>query len=322
MILAVGNSGSYEVDSFLLVQKELEKRGTRALLFQQDKCLKGAYLDLVIENNKDRVIATINGVEYDIDNFSAIWMMKPFLPKTLMEFNPPEYRQFINRQFRAMRVALWSIFQDKIWISDPWATERAENKPLQLHLAAQTGFLVPDTLITSDPEKVRAFFLKHGSGIVTKQVAGSPMLNKVIYTNVIGKKEMEKIDSLRMSPAIFQQKIPKAFELRITVAGDNIYPAKIYSQDDPSTALDWRRLPLVNDYKVKMETTSIPDQVTKNIKTFMTKLGLRFGCIDMIVTPTGEYVFLEINPNGQWYFVQLATKQGIASSIADLLTQK
>lgn len=78
----------------------------------------------------------------------------------------------------------------------------------------------------------------------------------------------------------------------------------------------------MNDYKVKMETTSIPDQVTKNIKTFMTKLGLRFGCIDMIVTPTGEYVFLEINPNGQWYFVQLATKQGIASSIADLLTQK
>lgn len=51
----------------------------------------------------------------------------------------------------------------------------------------------------------------------------------------------------------------------------------------------------------------------------MRHVGLNYGCIDMIVTPNGEYVFLEINPSGQWYFVQMKTNMDIASAIVDLI---
>jgi len=68
-----------------------------------------------------------------------------------------------------------------------------------------------------------------------------------------------------------------------------------------------------------MESVALPSLVETKIKMFMKRIGLRFGCLDMIVTPEGEYVFLEINPNGQWYFVQLRTEMEIAKVIADLL---
>jgi len=63
----------------------------------------------------------------------------------------------------------------------------------------------------------------------------------------------------------------------------------------------------------------LPSEVEQKILQFMDMISLRFGCIDMIVTPENEYIFLEINPNGQWYFVQLNTEAKIAKSIAELL---
>lgn len=155
---------------------------------------------------------------------------------------------------------------------------------------------------------------------MVKLLAVSPILNKVIYTNKITPKYLEQIELIKMSPAIFQEIIPKSCELRITVVGDKIFPVKIYSQEDEFTALDWRKKPSLNDFNVKMEPVGLPSSVEKSIYSLMNKLSLQFGCIDMIVTPNGDYVFLEINPNGQWYFVQLKTGVEIAKSIADLLT--
>lgn len=55
---------------------------------------------------------------------------------------------------------------------------------------------------------------------------------------------------------------------------------------------------------------------------FFERMHLNFGCFDLIVTPDGEYVFLECNPNGQWLWVELATGLPIAEAIADFLTIK
>ncbi|HPJ80395.1 MAG TPA: hypothetical protein PLF70_01680 [Candidatus Portnoybacteria bacterium] len=84
--------------------------------------------------------------------------MKPHLPRILLKFEPAEYRQFIHRQFRAMRIGLWSIFRDKTWIDNPWNIEAAENKPYQLFTAGLVGLYVPDTIITSNPEAVLKFY--------------------------------------------------------------------------------------------------------------------------------------------------------------------
>lgn len=319
MILAVGNSGSYEVKAYSAVVDALQRRGYNALLFKQDKCLNGEYLSFDVCSGIARFIISVDGKEYNVDDFSAIWYMKPYVAKELLTYNPAEYRQFIHRQFLVMRQALWTVFRDKKWLNDPWCLYRAENKIYQLEVATSIGFSVPNTLITSDPNKVNAFYNNNLGQIIVKLLASSPILDQVIYTNKVTSEHLSKIDSVKQSPSIFQAIIPKDYELRITVVGDKIFPVKIYSQEDEKTSLDWRRKPKLNDHEVKMEVVTLPREVESRIHTYMQSLGLRFGCIDMVVTPEGEYVFLEVNPNGQWYFVQLKTEVQIAEAIADLL---
>jgi len=319
MILAIGNSGVYEMKAYQAVFAALERYGKTAKLFKQDKCLQGEYLHFEIIGGKAKYSVIIDGQVYDLGQFSAIWYMKPHLPRELLNYNPVEHRQFIDRQFHVLRQAIWNLCRDKKWLNDPWAIQMAESKIYQLEVAIRNGFKVPETCITSDPEKVKRFYQEHSGKIIVKLLAVSPMLNQVIYTNKVTAKQMQDIDSVKMSPSIFQEIVPKAYELRITVVGDKIFAVKIHSQQDEETSLDWRRKPKLNDFDVKMEPITLPSNIEWQIYGYMQALNLQFGCIDMIVTPDGDYIFLEINPNGQWYFVQLKTELQIAQAIAELL---
>ncbi len=319
MILVIGNSTAYEVAAFNEVRLAVERRGDTCVLFKQDKCLEGEHLRFRIRANQPLFEAIIDGVPYDLDSFSGIWYLKPLLPKAIRLFEPIEYRQLLQRQFYELREAIWTIFRSKRSLNDPWACRMAENKIVQLKAAAAVGFRVPETLITSDPDSVRAFYAEHPEGIVVKLLASVPLNDKVIYTNRVGEKEILEVERVRMSPSIFQEEIRKAHEVRITVVGNNIFAARIHSQDDPETALDWRRKPRLNDTSVTMSACELSNETILRIRAFMERMRLRFGCIDMIITPNGDEVFLEINPNGQWYFVQLKTEMQIAEAIADLL---
>lgn len=323
MILTVGNSGVYEVEAFAEVKRILEERGQSVVLFKQDKCLEsdGIFYEFS-EKRGGELFLIIDGVQYSTDEFSSVWYLHPHIPKSLMNFEPAEYRQFIHRQFEELRRSLWILMRDKNWINDPWAVVSADNKIFQIQMASSVGFKVPNTLITSDPGMVRRFYLENEKNIVTKIFATSPMLNKVVYTNKVSELYMEKIDAVKQSPCIFQRLVEKSYELRITVVGDKIFPAKIYSQDDQSTATDWRKKPKLNDFEVKIEATELPEELKNKILVFMKKMNLRFGCLDFIVTPLNEYVFLEVNPSGQWYFVQTKTHLQIANAIADLLSEE
>jgi glutathione synthase/RimK-type ligase-like ATP-grasp enzyme len=220
-----------------------------------------------------------------------------------------------------MRQGLWNLLRDRKWINDPWQTNIAESKIWQLSVASEVGFYLPDTIITSDPKRVIRFHESHPEGIIAKLLGVSPLVGKVIYTNVVTADYMTQIDSVKFSPVIFQVLLKKLYELRITVVGEQIFSAKVYSQEDKMTAIDWRVRPELNDFDVRMEITTLPEVVETKIFELMRKLGLRYGCIDMVVTPTGDYVFLEINPSGQWHFVQLKTGAQIAEALANLLVE-
>lgn len=143
MILAIGNSGVAEMKAFQEFFIELNKQGVDAVIFKQDRCLEGEYLSFEVVKNVLNYYVIIDKTRYNVEDFSAIWYMKPHLPFKLIEFQPAEYRQFIDRQFRAMRTGLWSIFQHKKWIDDPWKIQIAEDKLYQMKLALKVGFNIP-----------------------------------------------------------------------------------------------------------------------------------------------------------------------------------
>lgn len=319
MILAVGNSSDREFEAYTLIQETIQTKGREVVLFCQDKCLDG---DSIIFRSKHGVCEhtiKIDGTEYRLSDFESVLYMHPQIHKSLLRYEPQSHANFIERQFRELRRSLWTLMSDKKWIDDPWKIQRAEGKIFQLTSASSVGLDIPDTAVTSDPEEVRRFYADHHGKIVSKIIVPAPILDHVIYTNPVTEKQMKGIDSVRMCPSIFQEEIAKAYELRITVVGDKLFAAKIDSQADEETKIDWRKKPVLNDHAVRFSQYELPCNVTHKIFQFMEKMGLRFGCIDMIVTPEGKYVFLEINPNGQWYFVQSKTKMDIATAIVELV---
>lgn len=319
-ILALGNTSAYGFGAFREIEKEVNKRGCEMVLFKQDKCLEGEYLSFSIEKGRSKYTVVVNNETYDISEFPSILYMNPLLPKALLDYNPIEHRQFIQRQFRAMREGIWLIFQKSRWVNDLVATEIAENKLFQLNIATRF-FPIPDTVFTSDSEVVRAFFRRNKGLMVTKIIATSLIQDHVVYTNVVTEEHMKEIDSVKMSPAIFQSFVKKKYELRITVVGLRIFAARIFSQEDAETSIDWRKKPTGTDFEVKIEPVDLPIEIGERVISMMKSLNLRYGCIDMAVTPEGEYIFFEVNPSGQWYFVQLRTGMEIGRAIAELLLE-
>jgi glutathione synthase/RimK-type ligase-like ATP-grasp enzyme len=191
----------------------------------------------------------------------------------------------------------------------------AESKPRQLEVAAQLGFTIPDTLITGDAAHAQAFIRRHESYVVKSQAIEFP-LGKTMMTTVVSARDNVSFDGLSVDPMIFQQFITPAYELRVTVVGNEVFAAKIISADQ-GPFRDWRYGHIDDTFSA--EATSIDDALQEQCIELTKRLGLTYGAIDLIVDKDGTVWFLEINPNGQWAFIEEATGQPIGKAMAELL---
>lgn len=115
---------------------------------------------------------------------------------------------------------------------------------------------------------------------------------------------------------MLQEYVEKALEFRVTIIGGRIFTCAIHSQDSERTRHDWRRYDFE---KVKHEVYQLPVEVEQKLLALMKEWGLVYGAMDMILTPSGEYVFLEVNPTGQWGWIEYLTGMPISRTIAELL---
>lgn len=111
--------------------------------------------------------------------------------------------------------------------------------------------------------------------------------------------------------------IPKDFELRVTAIGDHLFAAKILSQETQDGRVDWRKAYT----ELKMQPYTLPVKVAEACHLLIRRLGLVFGCFDLIVTPAGQHVFLEVNEMGQFLFVEKYTDQPLLDAFSEFLIQ-
>lgn len=211
------------------------------------------------------------------------------------------------------------IGQPTRWMSHPAAVWQAEFKPYQLHLAATLGLRVPRTIITNSPATVRAAFRDFGSMIVKTARTGyvqTSVGEYAIYTSRVLEQHLDEVDSARWSPAIYQEFIPKAYDVRVTIVGKRCVAARIDSQSDPAAITDWRQ---TNNPALPHQSVTLPDSIVEKLHDLMAALRLTFGAIDLIQTSNGDYVFLEINPSGQWLWLDDMLGFGISDTVADWL---
>ncbi len=199
------------------------------------------------------------------------------------------------------------------WLSHPHRIALANFKPLQLTVAAEVGLSVPSTLVTNDPLAAESFAK---TSTVYKTLGGPPKLDHQphsLYTSEVTERECAD-PSIRGTAHQFQRWIQKAYEVRLTVVGGRCFAAAIHA-GSAAAELDWRSDYNSLTYSVVALSSDIEDRAVALVE----RLGLGFGCLDFVVTPQGEHVFLEINPNGQWAWIEHATGLPIAAAIADYL---
>ncbi len=193
------------------------------------------------------------------------------------------------------------------------------NKLHALSKASEAGLEVPRTLITSKKAELIEFY-KANKEIITKPIHESPIINSLprfsIYTDTVTKDVIDKLsDNFFMS--LFQTKLNKKFELRIFYLHGMFYSMAIFSQSDDQTSVDFRRY---KGSKPNRNTLfSLPKDIEYKLNEFMKKVDLNCGSIDMVVTKDMEYVFLEVNPVGQFNMVSNPCNYNIEKEIANYL---
>ena len=208
---------------------------------------------------------------------------------------------------------------DCFWVSDPRKIQIAENKITQLKLAHKIGFKLPKTIISNSSEGVTGFVENSKEDVVIKPVkSGFVGGDEILFTNILDKEAINEPDRIARIPSIYQENIKKRYDIRVTVFGNKVFPVEIHSQESLESKIDWRRSGDVNMQQIEH---SLPEEIKENCVKMIKQFGLQFGAIDLIMTPEDEYYFLEINPNGQWAWLEQRTSYNLSEVLIDLLLQ-
>jgi hypothetical protein len=295
----------------LTVLRELDDRGAETHLINLAELPARAGVSIQFDGGSPSLTFHAGASEIDLNSVTATWWRRPQAANP-SAVGDPNGRWFAVNEWAEILGGLWALLPGR-WMNEPAADERASHKPFQLRVAGEVGFTVPRTLMTSDPDRARAFVdsLEPGRTIF-KMFAATPTVWR--ETRLVRPQELEILDAVRVAPVIFQEHIPADADIRVTVVGELVFALAI---DARSTAypLDFR----MSLGEAKTGPADLPRAVIKKVRALMVTLGLAYGAIDLRRTPDGDYVFLEINPAGEFLFAQDRTGQPIARALADWL---
>ncbi len=263
----------------------------------------------------------------DLRQVGAVWLRKAAdyaYASTGLSAQERAYAKLETEQ--AIFSVLYTL--DCYWLSHPLALRGAQWKGEQLARAARMGFRVPATVISNVPDEVRAFRAAVGGPIIFKSmstptlaaetVEDADRVSAGIGTTLVDDAMLDSLDAVSVLSCQFQEYIAKQYELRITVIGKRLFAARLYSQDDARTAVDSRDM----SAPIRYEAATLPDDLHERCLAFVHSYGLEYGALDLIVTPEGEYVFLENNPVGQFLYVQqLVPALPLLESVAEALIE-
>lgn len=236
--------------------------------------------------------------------FDGFWMRRPAAPR-LPEGLHPADRPVAERETRDHLSGLyWLAAPDAFWVNPLASRGRAESKAVQLSEAARLGFTVPPTLLSNDPARIRAFLAAHRGRAIYKPhyPAGwtGASTTAVLGTSEVTADDLPEDGLLRATPGIFQARIDKAYELRVTAFGAFLAAARLDTQAVPEARLDSR----AGGNRLPIRPAELSPPLARCCFDLLDRLGIVFGCFDLAVTPQGEHVFFEVNPAGQFLWIE------------------
>ena len=319
VVLLLTHSGDfYTID---LVAQALARRGVRTIRFNTDLFPSLVKLSARAGDERAARLVTETGEETSADEVRAVWTRKLWTPRMTDDLDE-RYRAMCVSESAAALEGFLDALQNVLWVNDLDRQRNAENKQRQLRLAAHAGLRVPRTLVTNDAAAARQFFAETEGETVAKLLrplavsmnADTPF----VYTNRVCEEDLAGAEALRHSPMVFQELIPKAYELRVACVAGEAFAGALDAAGTSRGHTDWRR---AAPEECHWQKAQLPREVAKSLRVLMSELGLVFAAVDLICTPEGEHVFLEVNPSGEWGMLERDLGLPISEAIARALLE-
>jgi len=236
----------------------------------------------------------------DLNSVRSIWYRRMIWPSAAQAIVPNQ-RHFVVGEIRHLAEGLM-LDPSILWVNPIDATAIGERKVFQLRLAREVGLGIPPTLISNNPNMLRDFAARHDGAIVCKPIyhglvrQGSERYS--VFTHEINPHDLDDDSQLIACPTLLQKKITKGTDIRATFIGKEVFPVEIFSLD--SAPLDWRR----PGQRIEYRPTELPAAVEQGCRVLLERLRLPYGAFDFVRTPEGEMFFLEVNPTGEWAWLE------------------
>lgn len=299
------------------VTAELKRRGRPFFRFEPDRL--SAFPAISWTNTGWVHPQLLPSCHFDWNNITSVWFRRPDLP--IVSRDTCLTKDAIRvTHIRGIVEATWHLLENRTWINPLRPSWAARAKPFQLKLAAIAGLEVPRTLISNDPNEIIKFSKACGDMVYkpltshceTDQRGHSRGLYAAGVTHDFVVKHR---DQLQRSPSIFQERIRKQADIRVTVLGDQIFATAIIPPRNANTTVDWRS----DIASRRFSSITLPNGILLAVRKLMNLMHLRTSCLDFLLTQDDRYVFLEANPDGQWLWVQHTTGSPVLDAFVELL---
>ncbi|MEH2310877.1 MAG: MvdC family ATP-grasp ribosomal peptide maturase [Nostoc sp.] len=317
VVLLITHSGDYfTIDR---VAEAVSKRGAQPFRLDTDKFPMTVQIEANFSNSGSNHTLEYGDRSLNTEQVQAVWMRRIWQPDLGKEL-APQFQAACSSESLAVLDGFWDSLRGATWVDDLQRISAAENKLRQLRIASEVGLVIPRTIVTNNPQQAREFFGEVKGKMVAKLLRplsyGMQASSFFMYTSAVKEEDLLDAETLRYCPVVFQEQIPKQLELRAVYVNGNLFVGALDASEYAASTQDWRR---GTKEALTWQPYQLPDKLIRCLDAFMARFGLIFGAFDFIKTPSGEYVFLEINPTGEWGMLERDLEYPIASAIADAL---
>lgn len=308
-----------DITSDFIVRKLQEKK-VNFYRLNTEEIGKSINIQLDFTNNSFLIHDTILNCTVNLLDIRSVYFRRPEVNVesdglTIGEIN------FLKSEILFTLEGIYRILDNAYWLNNVHDIRKAENKIHQMRLAKSIGFTLPNSFIGNVPEHAFKFYQNNNHKCIIKPIkVGLVQSDKeegLIFTNEVELTDENK-NRIKHFPVYLQEKIVKKGDVRVTVVGNQFFAAFIDSQVSNESMVDWRKCTHPLDH----QEISLPDDIITKCLLLMEELNLHFGAIDFILTKPGGFVFLEINPNGQWAWIETRLKYKISETITAILIEE
>jgi glutathione synthase/RimK-type ligase-like ATP-grasp enzyme len=322
MLLIVTNSTDLASDYLIL---RLKSRGIPFVRLNTEAFGYGYCVELRLTKSRAGfLIEFSDGQKLEPKDITSVYFRQPHAP-TLQGRVAEVDREFAEREALELLRSVWRMIPEKKWLNHPRNLWRAVNKVDQLLAALDLDLDIPTTLITSKKDSVASFIQDADGHIVAKAIKHGFLLRNdelwVATTQRLPSNYMAEFESFAQVPMTYQHEIRKICDLRVVIVRDAVFATAIYSQESEETVVDWR----VGDLKqlqLRHEKVYLSKSLENKCKDLLRFFSLQYSSMDFALGEDGIYYFLELNPNGQWAWIEQLVGHPIRDAIIDTLIHR